>query len=453
MKKLLYLLLVLITGLTACKKNDPPLPDNTLNFSASAQGFESADTTTIISLSLNRATDVAIPVSIDLTTKGLTYGTEFTTSPAANSGTLNLSIPAGANSVSFVLTKAGNIFLNGNEAVNFTLKSVGAPVVIGNTGTLTLSFAAITSTGSSLKLNGGAGAASAENSVFVDLSANAQASPKRNSWDLGFYNGDDFRVILNNTISASVIAVNKTDITQVSAADVNTADLELGFGKGTFSIFDDVNGDLTKTAIAQISATDASNKVYVINRLGGSGSVAAVNELYKVRILRTNNGYTLQYAKLNETTFKTLTITKNAANNFNYISFDAGAVNVEPAKDHWDFEWTYSIYFTGTTPYAFSDLVFINYLAGVQSAEVIASNYDTFSESNLAGITFSSSRNTISSNWRNTTGAVGVKTDRFYLIKDAAGNVYKLKFISFTTQDGGTRGYPEIQYALIKKGA
>lgn len=455
MKKLSYLLLAcFVISTAACKKNDPALPDNQLAFSASAQGLASTDNSVDVVLNLGRATDVAVPVSVDLTGSGVTYGTEFTTTPAAVNNTLNLTIPAGSSSVSFKVTKTAGVFLNGSESVSFKIKSAGQPVVLGSTSTLKLSFSSIVSTGSALTLDGGEGGSAAVNSVYVDLSNNFQSSVKRNSWDLGFYNGDDFRVILNYTTAASVVAVNKTDINTVSAADVTLANLELGFGKGTFAIFDDVTGDLAKTAIAQVSATEASNLTYVINRAGGAGTTAAAADLIKIRVLRATNGYTLQYAKLNETTFKTLTVTKNTAANFNYINFDTGAaVTVEPAKDRWDLVWTYSIYFTGTTPYAFSDLVFGNYLGNTQIAEVLTSTvtYDAYAEANVATTTFTPSRNTIGSGWRATTGTVGVKTDRFYVVKDGAGNVYKLKFVSFTTQDGGTRGYPKIEYTLVKK--
>ncbi|PJJ85016.1 HmuY family protein [Mucilaginibacter auburnensis] len=437
----------------SCKKSDPALPDNTLGFSTSTQGLGTTDAFINISLNLNRATDVAIPVVVDLTASGVTYGTEFTTEPAATTNMLNLTIPAGSNAVSFKVIKKDDIFLQGNESLTFKVKSAGAPVVLGTTTELKLSFSAITSTGSELTLNGGEGGSAAINSVYVDLSANAQTAVKRTSWDLGFYTGADFRVILNNTTAASVVAVNKTDINAINATDVTLANLELGQGKGNFGIIDDVNGDITKTAIAAVSVTEAENKVYVISRVNGTGATPLAADVYKIRILRNGTtGYTLQYAKLNETTFKTLDINKNAASNFSFISFDTGAVSVEPAKDRWDFVWGYSIYYTGTLPYAFSDLVFVNHLGDVTTAEVIG-NYDTYAEANIATTTFSNSRNTIGSNWRVTQGTIGVKTDRFYVIKDAAGNVYKLRFVNFTTQDGGTRGYPKIQYTLVKKGA
>ena len=82
------------------------------------------------------------------------------------------------------------------------------------------------------------------------------------------------------------------------------------------------------------------------------------------------------------------------------------------------------------------------------------SSYANFKESDLSKVTLSDARDVISSKWRVTSGgAVGVKTDRFYVIKDSSGNIYKLKFVSFHANDGGERGKPVIEYALVKKGA
>lgn len=454
MKKLLSILFSFIVLFSACKENDPPLADNLVNFQADKQGFTAAETTTDLKLTLSRNADAAVPVTVSLTSTGVTYGTQFTTEPAAVNGTVSVTIPAGSSTATIKVTKAANLFLNGTESIAFKIASAGSPVLVGATSQLQLSFSSIVSTGTQLTLDGGTGGSAAVNSVYVDLSANKQTSVVRNAWDLGFYSGTDFRVILNNTIAASVLPTTKNDINAVTAADVTTANLALGLGQGTFTIFDDVTGDLTKTAIAAVSATDADNKVYIINRAGGSGTILPEDDLMKVRVLRSaTGGYTVQYAKVGATTFQTLNIAKDSQYNFRYMSFATGAIEVEPAKANWDIQWGYSIYFTGTTPYGFSDLVFTNYLAGTQAAEVLTTtvSYDAYAESNIATTTFSASRNTISSNWRVTSGGtVGVKTDRFYVIKDSAGNVYKLKFVSFGP-DGGTRGYPVLTYALVKK--
>ena len=324
------------------------------------------------------------------------------------------------------------------------------------------------SDGSTLTLNGGSGESAAENSVFVDLSADEQTAIKRTSWNLGFYSGSEFRVILNSTSGASAIAVGKTDINAVSASDINIDDLAIPLGQpGAFENIDDVTGDISKTVIAEIAASEDENRVYVINPKGGSHSdVLSEESLYKVRILRSGNDYTLQYAQLGASSFETITIKKDADYNFKYISFANGPATVEPPKADWDIQWTWSLYFggigTAAYPYGFSDLVFINHLAGVTSAEVIFDEdgsstgkptYADFSASDISGITFNNSRNTIGSTWRGTSppNAVGAFTDRYYVIKDAAGNVYKLRFNEMGAGgDGGQRGYPEMEYQLVK---
>ena len=80
-----------------------------------------------------------------------------------------------------------------------------------------------------------------------------------------------------------------------------------------------------------------------------------------------------------------------------------------------------------------------------------------FSESDLPALSLSTSKGVIGANWRVTPSpspgvVAGAKKDRFYVIKDAAGNYYKLKFNSFTPEDAGKRGYPELEYKLIKRG-
>lgn len=311
-------------------------------------------------------------------------------------------------------------------------------------------------------VDGGEGGANAVNSVFVDFSTDKTTGIARASWDLKFYSGDQFRVKINNTNGASAIAIDATDINSVSIEDLAEADtLAIDLGDATdFVLIDNpVTYGVSETVIAEVSATEASNKVYIINPAGGSHTAPFdETKLLKVRILRRTNGYTLQYAKLSETTSKTLEITKDANFNYQFVSLTTGTlVNVEPAKAEWDIQWGWSMYYMAgavALPYSFSDLVFINTLGGVQAAEVLTSTvtYDAYAEANIAGTTFASSYDVIGSKWRATTGTIGVKTDRFYVIKDGAGNIYKLKFVSFHASDGGVRGKPVIDYKLVKQG-
>ncbi|RRB02501.1 HmuY family protein [Larkinella rosea] len=457
----LLALFIFSMAINACKQDDPPLPDNLVNFDAAEQGFDSDKTEAEIKLTLTRSAETATAVTIDLAPSGIAYGTQFTTNPAATNNSLTVTIPAGSSTGSFKVTKGANLFLSGKETINFTIKTAASPVLVGTKTTSTLKFSSIVSTGSALKLNGGEGGSSAINSVFVDFSNNAQSSVARNSWDLGFYSGTDFRVVINGTTGATAKELPKTDLTQVTAAD--TVGLRniliLSQGTGSFDNVDDPEGDITKTAIKTISATDAENKVYIINP-GNSGTTAKA--WYKVRIVRKGTGYTLQYAQIAETTFKTLDVTKDSKLNFSYVSFEKGLTTVEPAKTDWDMEWTLATYkaalsATESVPYTYADYVFINHLGGVEAAEVLTttSTYDAYSEATITTTTFKKDRNVIGSNWRTSAGPngvpAGVKTDRFYVIKDAAGNVYKVRFMNYTSSDGGVRGYPNIEYKLVKK--
>lgn len=322
------------------------------------------------------------------------------------------------------------------------------------------------SDGKTVTLDGGSGGSLAANSVFIDLSTDKATSVARSSWDLKFYSGDQFRVKINNTNGASAILIDKTDINTVSLEDLaepDTLAIDMGEEASDLTLIDNpISYGITETVIGEVSATEASNKVYVINPAGGSHTIPFDEDaLWKIRVLRKTNGYTLQYAKLSEATFKTLEINKDANFNYQHVSLTAGAIlNVEPAKAEWDIQWTWAMYYIpagpSSLPYSFSDLVFINNVGGTQAIEVLTSTvtYEAYAESNIATATFSPSYDVIGSKWRVTSPAdqAGVKTDRFYVIKDAAGNVYKLKFNSFHANDGGERGKPVIEYKLVKQG-
>ena len=298
---------------------------------------------------------------------------------------------------------------------------------------------------------------SAGNSVFVDLSTDKQFSAARNSWDLGFYCGPEFRVIINNTTSATIKALTtRTNLQDVVASDTIGLSLGFSFTPTDYALVDDIRGVLSKTAMPAITANEADNKVYILN-CGTGGSVAA-RDWYKIKITRNGSyGYTLQYAKLKEgSTISSINIIKDENYNFRYLHLQNGLVEVEPYKELWDFKWSYQLYETSlggsTIPYPFSDLVMINHLAGVHAAQVLTSvvSFDNYKQDNIGSTVFSPAMDVIGSSWRSTQPATGARTDRFYVIKDPAGRVYKLKFLAMGAGDGGVRGKPQFQYQLVK---
>lgn len=463
------LMSICLLGFFSACDDEPPLPDNLVNFETSSTGLDDDVNEAVITLNLSRAVDQTTEITISFTTEGIVYGNQFTTDPAATNNSLTVTIPANASTASFKVVRNEEAFLEGDEVITFSIEDTAESLVTGTTTQIVLLFSSIVSEGSQLTLQGLAGSeagSSAANTVFVDFSSNTQTPILRTGWDLGFYTGEQFRVIINNTSGASALMIDKTDINAVTIEDVDTEALAIPLGvagDASFSTIDDVYGDLNNTVIDEISETNENNKVYVLSRTGGSFSSLIIPEdLVKVRVLRNTDGYTLQYAKLSETTFQSLEIAKRETANFNYISFGSGAtiaaseVAVEPAA--WDIQWTWSVYFGGAGegiyPYGFSDIVFINHLGGAKAVEVMTSvvGYETFGEANLSGLQLEAERNVIGSDWRVTSGGpVGVTTDRFYVVEDADGNIYKFKFVSFHASDGGTRGKPVIEYALVKK--
>lgn len=325
------------------------------------------------------------------------------------------------------------------------------------------------SVGDTTTLLGVAGAEradSAANSVYLDLSKNVQTTVLRSSWDLGFYCGaDDFRVIINHSIGETAAQTTRTTMpdaaTALTDSTTNGAAMVLDYTTGNANNVDLVSADsstyLPGTVIKQIAVNDADNKVYIIKRGSNSTVINVLKKIgYKVLIKRATNGYTVTYGRIADeaNNLRTVLITKNDSYNFKYLSLANGAVTVDPSKLLWDIEFGVSTYKNATTPVVRPDFVLTNFMGGVKAAQVMITstkNYDNFLATDVSGVTFLGTRDAIGSNWFDGSSAASadgkslvVYTDRFYLIKDAKGNVYALNF-----NGGGARGNPVIRYRNI----
>ncbi|MDX1936738.1 MAG: HmuY family protein, partial [Flavihumibacter sp.] len=130
----------------------------------------------------------------------------------------------------------------------------------------------------------------------------------------------------------------------------------------------------------------------------------------------------------------------------------------EPLKKKWDIAWTYfsnvTNFGSGEVPYLFQDIILIN--RNVQIAKVLVATkaYADFAEADIAAQTFLTNQNAIASDWRSGGGPTtspAVRTDRYYIVKDADNNYYKLRFTALT--QNGERGYPAYEVTLVKKGS
>jgi hypothetical protein len=321
------------------------------------------------------------------------------------------------------------------------------------------------------------GGANQPNQVYLDLSTGKSESVNRASWDFGFSTAADFRVVINGSLKMAVKKLATSDITLVQTSDAAVA-VGGGTNPSSNGYVDNPKGVLEGggagigTAIAEVSATDADNKVYLVN-LGFAvstttpnvGSVSIDGEARgwkKVRILRSGNGYKIQYADLASTTFTEKTIAKDAEFNFSFFSLSTGnTVSVEPQKTKWDLNFTtFTNYLPGApeVTYGYSDFIVSNRIGGTQVYQVMVTDggsYADFTKAKVVETSFTASatdQRAIGANWRSGGGPgslPSIKTDRFYVVKDVTGNYYKVKFLAMTN-DAGVRGYPTLEYAILK---
>ncbi len=446
----------------ACRKRDALPPDNYVVFETTSQGIAASENSVVIKVRAQRGVTGDVPVVINLTEQGVVYGTDYATMPAASAGKISLIIPSGNNEASFTLTKTAGALFDGDEKIVADIFSSGAPVLIGTTKQFTLNFGELVAAAATTTINGGG--VTYPNKVFIDLSANRQSAVIRTAWDLGFYTGnEDFRVILNSSSAMMAKQLNKNDLNAVSAADTIGFSSEVAFSQAapttsSLAYIDYPNGDLSRTAIAAISATSSDSKVYIINRGTGVGNPAPARGWKKVRIIRnTSGGYTLQHADIAATSFSTIDIAKDDVSFFKYISFENGVTTVEPARKKWDITWTYFSNVTnfgaGEVPYLFQDIILINRNVQVAKVMVATKAFADFSEADIAGQTFLTTQNAIAADWRSGGGpgvSPAVRADRYYIIKDGDNNYYKIRFTALT--QNGERGYPAFESVLVKKG-
>ena len=452
-----------LLNLVSCSKEDAAIPSDpfVVAFEDLSANLGTIEGTKEIPLVFSRTAAQNGSFTLSISSLNATYGEDFTTIPAANGSQINFSINAETTGTSFVFNKL-NENLDETSQILFTISQIDYEDsnIQGNTS-YTISNSASLGKAIAPELGG----PNEGNQIYIDLSTETETVVMRDSWDLGFYSGDDFRVGLNGSIYMAAASLESINIDEITEADV--VDLQPQVSIGTFdpnnaAYVDNPNGDILGTAIAEISTTESENKVYLLN-LGyevgtdtpDPGSVAVAGDARgwkKIRILRDGDNYILQYADLNDASHQEVRISKNTDYNFSFFSFNTNTVvPVEPEGPKWDVVFTvFTNVLDGAGSYGFSDGVLHNRKGGVQAYQVTTDlfSYESFSLSNVSTNSFEDDQRTIGSKWRDVFDGVPF-SDRFYVLKDANGTIYKIKFLALTN-DNGERGYPEFEYELLK---
>lgn len=331
------------------------------------------------------------------------------------------------------------------------------------------------------EVNASVGGPTQPNQLWIDLSDYENpVVNKRTDWDLGFYNGDEYRVIINGSIAMAVAKIpNATNIDNVKQTDVNNllGIVQMGtFDPANMQYIDNPDGNfLTQTTgIQEIKENDAENPIYLVNMgraLPADGATVAPGSILlagdtrgwkKVQIVRAPNGYKIKYADLNDTSHKEYIITKNTDYTFNFFSMQNNQqVTIQPTRKKWDLcftSFTNEVFQNGASAgsYFYADFIVTNMANGVGAYQVTVSSnldqaYNAFKLNDVdpAKFIFNDHR-AIGDKWRTTTGnnstsSAFVYTDRFFILRDAEGFYFKLRF-NRMKNDAGERGYTNFEF-------
>lgn len=402
-------------------------------------------------------------VIIKLKGEDMVYAVDYKTNPEAKNDALEVPFRAGAEKLEFT-------YLNlippqsKTRKLTFVIEKINydTSLIQGNTS-LVFSFEESLG-GEFIPTIGGS---TQPNQVFIDLSSKTEKLVKRDTWTLGFYAGETFNVILNETNFSNAGAINATNIDEVTEEDFKELQPKVTVftykpEDGIYS--DDPEKDFAKNAIKPIELEADKNKVYLLN-LGRAistktpkvGSVSIAGEKLgwrKIRVLRKDKGYLLQYAELNSKTHKEIFIPKSKiGHTFTYFDVvSEKIVSVAPRAKDWDISFTaFTEKFPNGMSYGYSDYVTSNKFGGVkmyQYKEEEGKNYSEFKKADVDESKLISSRRIPGSKWRNVFKKQ-IVSGVFYVIKDTNGNLYKLKFLQLVNEKG-ERGHSKFMYELLK---
>ncbi|WP_418499583.1 HmuY family protein [Flagellimonas sp.] len=500
-KTILLKAIALMLVLSSCSDDDGEnLIDFTATFASATVSTTEEEISKEIVLNFSRSASEDGTITVSYSGDNAEYGTDFTTSPDGSSGTISVPVTSGDTNASFTFNKLTNAIEGTSKSVTFTIDGFSdADWSTGTTSSSLVSYTPIAATSGIIDTeNGGS---NQPNQVYFDFSTGVQTAARRDLWEIGLYNGTENRVFLNASLSVSAVELTGvTDLLSVTESSELPAPMELNALDAMFqpttvnvstvaellvglpvgynqygnleagiSFTDGPEGTLEGTAFAEISTTPEENYVYLVSlgkeiptepaETGSINTTGDLRDIIKVRILSDGNSYTIQYADLNETTtISEVTVPKDAAHNITAFSLTNGeTVSVEPATEEWDINLSgVFTYYGYQGPIAagltYSDYVVHNTLGGVGLYQVtIEGDVPTYANFTMADVDESAlvydDRTVVGSGWRDAFGGV-INNDRYYVLKDADGNYYKLNFTAYTSTEG-ERGHFQFTYERL----
>jgi len=266
------------------------------------------------------------------------------------------------------------------------------------------------------------------NQIWFDLgSGNAVSENPRSAWDLAFESAPDgWRVLLNGARLMTVWPLGPVDITlphdttglsafrRVDAASLHPDSLAFGDWRG-------------------------ANGVFIVDM--GISATGEFLGLRKLKLLAVNaSSFQLECSNLDGSGLTTATVPKDPQRAFTSWSFANGVQPIEPPTGSWDLCFTQYTHRFET--YSLDYLV-----NGVLSAtttrvaRITGRDFGSITVSDTIQFPMLSERNAIGYDWKLysfETSSYSIMPDLAFIVKDAEGYFYKLRFIEFYGPQGQT---------------
>jgi hypothetical protein len=307
--------------------------------------------------------------------------------------------------------------------------------------------------------------ASYANDIYYKLDSGVVATVPRTNWDIAFHVSSMSSTILTNggnnvmlyaypggdttawktvdaTNLASWKALYNSDTTWTLGAFERNAKGHPDYGWGIYnSTTHDIIGD----------------SLFVIKLSSGQLKKLWIHKKYS-----SQNTYRISYANLDGTDSitKIIDCKPYTAKNFVYYSLTTNAVvDREPAKEKWDFVLTKYVEMVPTGPGTYSPYIVTGILANtmrlstmgnVTYSGVMTSQLDGVPQNttNYAQAPFKTSISLIGSDWKTfnmATNNYALKNDVVYFVKNIAGDVYRVVFLTFEGSATGALSFEEFK--------
>lgn len=314
--------------------------------------------------------------------------------------------------------------------------------------------------------------------VWVDLSNNHQSRTRRDAWDLALTQEGEMQVLLNSSMMmAAGVVPNAFDIDKVTREEVESLDLLQKIQVADFTpnsvYIDRPDGQyrLQTSALGKVNPKPEKNPVFLVN-MGKEiyegnvpeGSIQVAGQprgWMKMRIFSEGENYIIQWAPLDSSSHTEWRIPRSEGKTkFRYLKLQGKIPEFLPDQGVWDICFSVLTNLVNNpeggylTSYIFADMALLNLSAGVAAYEVrtpLGQGEKVYSEFDHSKIEIarlrSDDQRVIGSGWRTTTGPNGAEVfqDRFYVLRDAEGFFFKIRFLRMKNPEG-QRGFPEFEF-------